>query len=139
MKFCLEVAEIFTETFQMSKQAYGEDCLSRTQYYKWYQHFKSGRMYTEDNPRTGRPSTSMDDDHVDKMRAVIPGKGRLTVHEVSEEVGITKSLCHTILSEILEMHRVAAKLVPRLLTDEQDTFQNWKIWEWCINSGRKYF
>jgi hypothetical protein len=45
---------------------------------------------------------------------------RLTVHEVSEQVGITKSSCHTILTKKLEMHHVAAaKFVPCLLTDEQ--------------------
>jgi 5,10-methenyltetrahydromethanopterin hydrogenase len=43
-----------------------------------------------------------------------------SVCEVSEEVGgITKSLCHTILTEKVEMHHVAAKFVPCLLTDEQ--------------------
>jgi hypothetical protein len=57
---------------------------------------------------------STDDDHVEKVRAVIREIGR----DVSEE-GITKSSCHTILTEKLEMHRVAAKLFPGLMTDEQ--------------------
>jgi hypothetical protein len=39
---------------------------------------------------------------------------RLTVREYSEEVGVIKSLCHTILTEKLEMHRVAETFVPRL-------------------------
>jgi len=41
-------------------------------------------------PKSGRPSTSMDDDHVDR---------RLTVREVAAEVGICKSSCHLILTE----------------------------------------
>jgi hypothetical protein len=44
---------------------------------------------------------------------------KITVREVPEEVGINKSLCHTILTEKLEMHHVAAKFVSCLLTDEQ--------------------
>jgi len=44
----------------------------------------------------------------------------LTIREVSEEVGICKSSCHTILTEKLKMLRVAAKCVPRLLTEEQN-------------------
>jgi len=44
---------------------------------------------------------------------------RLNIREVSEEVGICKSSCHTILTEKLKMHRVAAKFVPRVLTEEQ--------------------
>ena len=53
------------------------------------------------------------------MRYVIRENRRLTVREVSEEVGICKSSCHTILTEKLKMHRVAANFVPRLLTEEQ--------------------
>jgi hypothetical protein len=59
------------------------------------------------------------DDHIEKVRSVVRENRRLTVREVSEEAGICKSSCHTILTEKLKMHRVAAKFVPRLLTGEQ--------------------
>jgi protein-arginine kinase activator protein McsA len=52
----------------------------------------------------------MDNDHVEKVRVVICESCPLTVREVSEEVGISKSSCHTILTEKLQMHRVAARL-----------------------------
>ena len=99
----------------MLQHAYGEDGLSRTQYYEWYQRSKSGRTSIEYDPKSGRPSSSTGDDHIEKVRE----NRRLTVREVSEEVCICKSSCHTILTENLKMHRVAAKFVPRLLTEEQ--------------------
>ena len=71
------------EAFQMLQQAYGEDCLSRMQYHEWYQRFKSGRTSIEDDPKSGWPSTSMDDDHVEKVLAVIRQNCRLTVREVA--------------------------------------------------------
>jgi len=71
----------FTGAFQTLQQAYGDDCLSRTQYHEWYQRFKSGRTSIEDDPKSGRPSTSMDDDHVEKVLAVIRQNRRLTVRE----------------------------------------------------------
>jgi hypothetical protein len=43
----------------------------------------------------------------------------LTVREALEEVSISKTVCHEILTENLGMHRIAAKFVPRLLTDDQ--------------------
>jgi len=67
----------------MLQQACGEDCLSRTQYHQWYQRFKSGRTFIEDDPKSGRPSTSMDDDHVEKVLAVVRQNCRLTVREVA--------------------------------------------------------
>jgi uncharacterized C2H2 Zn-finger protein len=55
----------------MLQQACGEDCLRCTQ----CQLFKSGR-------------TSIKDDHVEKVHAVIYENRCLTVREVSEEVGV---------------------------------------------------
>jgi len=54
----------------MLQQAYGEDCLSRTPCHKWYQRFRSGRTSIKDDPKSGRPSTSMDD-RIEKVLAVI--------------------------------------------------------------------
>ncbi|KAL4092021.1 hypothetical protein QTP88_026604 [Uroleucon formosanum] len=44
---------------------------------------------------------------------------KLTVREVANEVGISICTCHLILSDALGMKRVSAKLVPKLLTEEQ--------------------
>ena len=96
--FCFELGKTFRETFQMSQQGYGEDCLSCTQCYVWYQRFKSGRTSIEDDPKSGWPSSSMGDDHIEKVRSVTHENRRLSVHDVSKEVGICKSSCHTILT-----------------------------------------
>jgi len=100
----------------MLQQVCGEDCLSRTQCHEWYRRFKSGRTSVEDDPKFGQPSTSMDNDYVEKVLAVIRQNRCLTAREVAEEVGICKKPCHLILTEKLKMCRVAAKFVPRLLT-----------------------
>ena len=66
-----QIGKTFTETFQTLQQAYGEDCLSRTPCHEWYQRFESGRKSIEDDPKSGRPSMSMDDDRVEKVPVVI--------------------------------------------------------------------
>jgi len=76
-------------------------------------------MSVGEDPRPGRPFTSTDDDHVEKVRAVIRGNRRLTVREGVDEVGISTGSCHQILTEKLWMRRVSAKFVPHLLTDNQ--------------------
>jgi hypothetical protein len=43
----------------------------------------------------------------------------LTDREVAEEVSISKTVCHEILTENLGMHRIAAKFLPCLLMDDQ--------------------
>ena len=53
----------------------------------------------------------MDDDHVEKVVAVIRQNRHLTVREVAEDVGIGKSSCHLVLTYELKMRHVAAKFV----------------------------
>ena len=83
--------------FQLLNQAYGEDCMSRTQCYERLNCFKEGRMSAGEDPRPARPSTSTNNDHVERVRAVIRGNRRLTVQEVANEVGISIGSCHQIL------------------------------------------
>jgi hypothetical protein len=76
-------------------------------------------MSVGEDPRTGRPSTSTNDDHVERVRDVIRRNRHLTVREVADEVGIGIESCHKIITEKLQLRRVSAKFVPRLLTDDQ--------------------
>ena len=76
-------------------------------------------MLVGEDPRPGRPSTSTNDDHVERVRAVIRVNRRLTVREDADEVGISIGSCRQIFTENLQMRRVSAKFVPRLLTDDQ--------------------
>jgi hypothetical protein len=91
--------------------------MCRTQTYEWWKRFEEGRTSVDDDPCSGRPPTSKTDDNVAKFREVIRSDRRLTVREVAEEVSISKTVYHEILTENLGMHRIAAKFVPSLFTD----------------------
>ena len=54
-----------------------------------------------------------------RVREIIRADQRLTIREVAEDVGIAFGTCQKILTEELQMRRVSAKFVPRLLTAEQ--------------------
>ncbi|KAL4121902.1 hypothetical protein QTP88_014322 [Uroleucon formosanum] len=84
-----------------------------------FKRFKEGRISIEDDHRPGRPSTSKTNDTITLVRDKIISDRRLTVKEVANEVGISIGTCHSILSDTLGMKRVSAKLVPKLLTEEQ--------------------
>jgi hypothetical protein len=103
----------------MLQKVFGVETVSRTMNCEWYRRFKDGRTSVEDHPCSGRPSASTDDDSIERARAVIRSNRLLTVRDVADECGISVGSCHTILTEELNMHRVAAKFVPRQLTDEQ--------------------
>jgi hypothetical protein len=111
VKFCVKLRKTFTETLEVLKQAFGNESMGRTQTYDWYKRFKHGRISIEDDPRSGRPSTSTDDQHVAQVRSVIHSNQRLAVREVAKECDISLGSCHNILTEKVGMHRVAAECV----------------------------
>jgi hypothetical protein len=94
--------------------------MSRKQCYEWFKRFKENRISVGEDPRSGRLSTSTNDGHVERVRAVIRGKLRLTVRDVAEEeVGISKESCHQIFTEKRQIRLVSAEFVPPLLTEDQ--------------------
>jgi len=71
IKFCVELNKSATETFASLTEAYGDATLSRTMVYKWHKAFKEGRENFEDDPRSGRPVSSTNDQNVEVVRAVM--------------------------------------------------------------------
>ena len=53
-----EIGKSVTATFEMLKIAFGEEAMCRTQTYEWRKRFKEGRTSVDDDPHSGRPSTS---------------------------------------------------------------------------------
>ena len=119
VKFCVKLGKSATETFAMLNTAYGDVAMKRATCFRWHERFKDGRLSVEDDERSGRPSTSTDDPHIDEINTLVRANRRLTVRELAEECGISVGSCHHILTEKLKMHRVAAKFVPRLMTSDQ--------------------
>ena len=85
-----------------------------TQIKEWYNRFKDGRTWVESDARSGRPSTSRNDELIDQVRTLVMQDRRVTVRELAEEVGISTGSVHFILTDDLAMWRVCAKFVPKL-------------------------
>ena len=96
-----------------------EEALSQARVYEWFSRFKRGDMSLEDQPRSGRPSTSRTDENIKKIHDVIMFDCHRTIDELEALTGVSWSSCQRILTEELHMKRVAAKFVPRLLLEDQ--------------------
>ena len=121
LRFCFRLGKTATEAREILQKAFKEEALSHTQVFEWFAWFKRGEMSVEDHPHSGRPSTSCTNKHVEKIREKINEDRRYTTDEISEATGVSWGSCQRILTVDLNMRRVAAKFVPRLLTQDQKT------------------
>ncbi|PNF17592.1 hypothetical protein B7P43_G14400 [Cryptotermes secundus] len=103
----------------MLKQAFGDKSLGQTQTYNWYKCFKNGWTLTDDDDRSGRPSAGITPENVAKVRDLILQDCRLTIQDLCNTLGLSYGTCQRILLEELNMRRIVAKFVPRLLQNEQ--------------------
>ena len=63
--------------------------------------FREGKETTEDEPSSGRPSTSRTPEMIDKVRQMLAQDRCLTLRLIVEELGISKSTTHTIVRDDL--------------------------------------
>ncbi|CAK9816610.1 Protein GVQW3 [Anthophora quadrimaculata] len=102
IKFCFKLGKTFTETFELIKKVYGDDCLSRTRVFEWYKRFQDGRDALEDDSKPGRPKKKNRDELVEKVREMIAYDANLTVKWMAEELNTTKDMIHEILTKDLD-------------------------------------
>ncbi|XP_015373628.1 PREDICTED: putative uncharacterized protein FLJ37770 [Diuraphis noxia] len=103
IRFCFKLGHSATETFKKLQQAYGESVLSRAQVFRWFKAFSEGRKLIEDDPRSGRPSTAKNDENIIRVRDLVRSDRRLTVRMIEEQLGLSHTIVHQILTIDSEM------------------------------------
>ena len=97
----------------------GKDAPSYATVKRWVAEFKRGRQSHEDEPHHGRPVTVATPEMVSKVHDIIMTDRRVTERYIASTVGISQKRVHFILTEDLEMRKLSARWVPRLLTLDQ--------------------
>ena len=103
----------------MLKLVYGDAAVTMKMVYKWFEQFCNCCESVEDEERSGRPSTSKTQENVETVSEMIWSNRRLTISEISEDLNISYDSVQNILTTDLNMRRVSAKFVPRVLAVKQ--------------------
>jgi transposase len=83
---------------------------------KWYAKFKRGEMCIEGDARTGRPKEAVSDENIKKVHKIILNDRKVKLIEIAETLKISKKRVEHIVHEYLDMLKLFAKWLPRLLT-----------------------
>jgi hypothetical protein len=70
-KFCVKLGKFVTETYDLLKKFYGDECPSRTQVSKRFKRSKEVREEIGDDQRPGHPSTSKTDANIEKVGEIM--------------------------------------------------------------------
>lgn len=115
IKFCLRNEISAAETYRMLQKAFGDETMSQKNVYKWYKDFKEGRERVDDLERSGRPSTSIDEQHIKKIKELVLENRRLTIRDLADMLAISIGSVQAILKDHLCLRRVKSRLVPKFL------------------------
>ncbi|XP_036325012.1 histone-lysine N-methyltransferase SETMAR-like [Rhagoletis pomonella] len=89
---------------------FGKSAPSFTTVKYWVAEFKRGRTSCQDEHGSGRPNQVMTPEMGKKIHKAVMDDRRLKVREVADIVDISKSSVHRILSDDLEMGKMAAAI-----------------------------
>ena len=68
----------------------------------WKNKFESGVESIKNAPKSGRPKFASRKEIVSKIKEIIEGDARFTVHDIARKVGISLSTVHLILKKHLK-------------------------------------
>jgi len=105
VKLCVELGKSATETYDLLKKVYGDECLSHTQVFEWLTRFKEGREEIGDDQSPGRPSTSKTEANIEKIGEIVRQNRRLSIQAVAELINIDKETVRHILRNNLNMKK----------------------------------
>ena len=84
----------------------------------WYNRLKEGREDVNHDARPSCPSTPTIDENIEAVKKMTLDNRWITIGEVADE-GISLGSCQAIFTDVLDMKRVLAKIVSKLLNFKQ--------------------
>ncbi|GFO18336.1 histone-lysine N-methyltransferase SETMAR [Plakobranchus ocellatus] len=104
-----------SEIHKQIAETYGEGAMSRSRVYQWCTWFGEGRTSLGDEPKSGRPKTSTNEENTTRVDELIRCDRRMKIREIALKLEIPKSTVHEIVHDTLGYRKVSARWVPKML------------------------
>ena len=118
IKFLVLEGQSSKQVEERLTSVYGQYFPSSSTIKRWVKEFQRGRESLEDDPRSGRPTTSTSPENIEKVHKLVIENRRISLYELEEATGISDGSIHNILHDELHMSKVCAKWVPKMLSDD---------------------
>jgi histone-lysine N-methyltransferase SETMAR len=104
---------------QRLHNVYGDSAPSLATVKNWAREAKWKRESLEDAPRSGRPATAVIVENVAAVEEWVLEDRRISIHRIADILSIGHNAVQTILHKHLNMTKVSARWVPRILSADQ--------------------
>ena len=119
IKFCFKLGKTATETYGMLQTVYGPSCMNRSSVFQWHKRFKEGRESVMDDERCGRSREVRTLEMIGQINDFMNWDRRVSIETLSTHFNVSVGAVHTIIRKELKMQKICAKLVPRVLREDQ--------------------
>ncbi|GFO17036.1 histone-lysine N-methyltransferase SETMAR [Plakobranchus ocellatus] len=92
--------------------------MSRSRVYQWCTWFGEGRTSLGDEPKSGPPKTSTNEENTTRVDELIRCDRRMRIREIAFKLEIPKSTVHEIVHDTLGYRKVSTRWVPKTLTED---------------------
>ena len=100
-------------------EVYGKECMLRTRVFEWHKRFHEGQTAVEDDERLRHPTTTKTTNNNRESAKIVQEDRRLSIRLITERMSIDKETMWQVLQENLNMTKVCAQVVSKLLTSDQ--------------------
>ena len=108
-----------TETHQKFTTIYKDKAPSYGIVKHWHRHFRCGRTSVESELIPGRLHSFADEGTIEKMEPLVMEDRMISVRQLAEEVKISVGSVEKILHDHLQLRKVCARWIPRILSSFQ--------------------
>ena len=116
----------------MLKKTFHYDATSITQTFEWHMRFKSDQNWVQGFESSGRPPSSRTEENLETLVKVIPDETWSTINDVCNILVLSYGECLPVLSGYINVRRIAAEFVTRLLNDDQNQNQMAVCKDWQV-------
>ncbi|PSN48023.1 hypothetical protein C0J52_23473 [Blattella germanica] len=86
MKICFKLGKTVTETHGMLVKVYGVETVSKKCLFERIKRFRDGKEGVKGEPRSGRPSTSIATNNIERVLQMIVAVRRIALRMIADEM-----------------------------------------------------
>jgi hypothetical protein len=120
MKHCFLAKKNTIEAKALLDKHYLDSAPTKSTVEKWFAKFKRGEMCIEGDARCGRPKEDVFDENIKKVHKKILNDRKVNLIEKAETLKISKKRIEHFVHDYLDMQKLFAKWLPRLLIIDQN-------------------